>query len=350
MVCQKQDLLDYSDFQDAVCNPVHCPNPDNPASDQTLCRPMTNTKEQATMPEYYLGIDPGWSESDATTGLCLITIDQTEFRWELKNTTSRTHQRLADLRRLIPHRTNLKGVGIDGPLASGLRVVSCYRAAEALLNRGLLQERCKLGQTHSGNGQHLHHQASLLANLILRLQNEGHLDLTMAHHPQAIHGSCVVEAYPDAFLAFLLSDRDFDGRQSQNEDDERSDRYWETAVENRYLHDLIERLAPGRLLEERLNDITHHEHRAAFVCALSATCVSRRNYVAAGAPECGDIILPPRKVWGADAAGQGSWAEPTLRANVQSVRQDCNQNDPCENFNQARVICDGHQWMPEPEQ
>ncbi|MXZ90261.1 MAG: DUF429 domain-containing protein [Chloroflexi bacterium] len=300
------------------------------------------------MPEHYLGIDPGWSESDDTTGLCLITIDQTEFRWELRNTTSRTRQRLVDLRRLICHHTNLQGVGIDGPLASGLRVVSCYRAAEALLNRGLLRERCKLGQTHSGNGQHLHHQASLLANLLLRLQSEGRLDLAAAHHPEAIHGSCVVEAYPDAFLAFLLSDRDFDERQGENEDDERSDRYWEIAVSNGYLHDLIERFAPSRLLEQCLNDITHHEHRAAFVCALSAMCVSRGDYVAAGAPECGDIILPPRKIWGADAAGQGSWAKPALRENVRTVRNDDGQKNPCQNFNQARVISNGQQWMPEP--
>ncbi len=298
------------------------------------------------MAEYYLGIDVGWDKTRRSTGLCLISVNRDQFQWECCNTTGHNRQRLTDLLNLIPAGSNLNGVGIDGPLVSGLRLVDCYRAAEALLFRDLTLQRCRPGQTNSGNGQKLHHHASLLGNLVLQLQREGHLTLSMAQQPEAIHGSRIVEAFPNAFLAMLLADEDFQGLP----DGQISDQYWEVAVANGYLKALINHLAPGRNMANALANVIDHDHRAAFICALSAMCVDRNTYVAVGAPRSGDIILPPHAVWGADAAGQGSWAEPTLRTNVATVRNDHRQNNPCPNFNQARVICNGRQWMPEPEQ
>ena len=302
------------------------------------------------MPEHYLGIDVGWDQTKTTTGLCLITVDQDKFTWQCCKTGTRRDRRLETLRALIPEGATLSGVGIDGPLFPRLIEDTCYRAAEALLSRGLVGTRCKPGQTNSPRGQSLHCHATRLANLVLELRDDGYLKLAEARHcDPAVHQSRIVEAYPDAFLAFLLSDGDFDGRQGENEDDKRSDIYWGIAVASRYLHDLIERLAPSRCLENRLSDITHHDHRAAFICSLSAMCVARNEYTVVGAPNCGDIVLPPHGLWRADASGQIGWVQNALCANVVSVRRGNQRGNPCPNFNQARVISNGQQWKPQPE-
>ena len=299
------------------------------------------------MTEYYLGIDVGYAADHDTTGLCLITVDQANFNWICLNTGTDSNQRLNDLRNLIPRGTTLSGVGLDGPVVHGLQLVNYYRSAEALLSRGAFRGRCQPGQTSSGNGQNLHRHATQLAKLVLQLQVDGYLIIAGANHLEAIHHHRIVEAFPNAFLAFLLSLHEIPLAIPR---DQRSDRYWAIAVRNSYLHSLIGLLAPRRRMANDLANVRDHDHRAAFICALSAMCVARDTYVSVGTRGSGDIILPPQAVWRADAAGQVSWAEPTLRANVNSVRVDHRQNNPCPNFNQAQVICNGHQWMPEPEQ
>ena len=47
-----------------------------------------------------------------------------------------------------------------------------------------------------------------------------------------------------------------------------SDKYWEIAIDECYLRDLVDELAPGKTLGKPLELITDHDHRAAFVCAL----------------------------------------------------------------------------------
>lgn len=336
------------------------------------------------MPEYYLGIDVGYAADRPTTGLCLITVDQANFTWVCNNTGTDRDQRLNALRNLIPKGTILNGVGIDGPLVPGigprlgLVKVNHYRAAESLLSRGYFQGLCKPGQTNSPRGQKLHCHATELANLVLRLHEEGCLELAEAIHPDRIHQYLIIEAFPTAFLALLLSEQSFPTEEQMDRD--KSDIYWEIAVRNplllalvghidpecfpnlmrtlaerlatrrySYLRALIEHLAPGRYLTKSLEYIISHDHRAAFICALSAMCVSQRSYVAVGAPVSGDFILPPRKVWGADARRQGSWAKHPLRENVRAVKNDNRQNHACPNFKQARVISNGQQWIPQPE-
>lgn len=327
------------------------------------------------MPEYYLGIDVGYSNSKPTTGLCLITLDQDRLLWECSKTSTDEHERMDALRALTRNVGVLNGVGIDGPLAHGLAIVNCYRSAEALLSRGDLRGRCRPGQTNSGNGQQLHRHATELANLVLGLREEGHFQLAEAIHPDRIHKYRIIEAFPTAFLAFLISERSFPTEEQMDRD--KSDIYWEIAVRNplllalmghldpdclprfmrtladhqstrrySYLRALIEHLAPGRYLAGSLEYIISHDHRAAFICALSAMCVARESYVAVGAPVSGDFILPPHKVWGADAQRQGSWAKHPIRENVAAVGNDHGQNNPCPNFNQARVIRNNQQWMP----
>ena len=296
------------------------------------------------MPKYYLGIDVGYSKTKPSTGLCLITVEQDRLGWECHNTSTDRNARFESLRALIPERAALSGVGIDGPLVgeadkSRFKKVNLYRAADALLSGGLFEGLCKPAPTNSGDGQ-LHHHATGLANLVLRLQNE----VAIANHPDAINQHRIVEAFPNAFLAFLLPINEIPLCVPRGE---KSDRYWEVAVKNGYLQGLIKRLVPGRHMEgppgqETLAQIIHHDHRAAFVCAMSAMCVEQNQYVAVGDPQYGDIILPPRKVWGFCPDCRFRWQERTLECRVGTVRSGR------QHHRNARAIQNRIQWMPEP--
>ncbi len=290
----------------------------------------------------YMGIDVGHSESKPTTGLCLITLDQTKLQWQCCNTVTQDDKRLVDIRRLVPAGTALAAVGIDGPLASDLQIVNCYRATEALLSRGSFQSRCKPGPTNSNNGQALHQHATELANLVLRLQSSKHLNLGIASHPDRIHPSRIVEVFPNAFLGVLLSDDDFQNIKKPIKRGKKSDVFWEIAVKNGYLLKLIEHLAPGTLLARPLDSITDHDHRAAFICALAALCVAENKYVGVGDPQYGDIFLPPCQVWGLDGTFQSRWAETTLKRNVVSVRRNLGLRP---NHGKARVVRNGNLWL-----
>ncbi len=286
------------------------------------------------MPEYYLGIDVGYSESRRTTGLCLITIDQTSLQWRCCNTGTEESERWEDLRSLVPKDTSLVGVGIDGPLAHKLNKVNRYRSADALLSRGHFQRRGKPGPTNSPTGRDLHAHATKLAMLVLSLQSEGYFDLQDADHPDRIHEARILEVFPTAFLAVLLTDTDHTAVADQYAHSKvprgkKSDKFWEKAIEMRALQCLVQTLTGFK--PEGLEAITDHDHRAAFICALAALCVARSQYVAAGDPEGGHIVLPPILQ---------PWAEDSLRKNLGSVRRLGRYH----NHDKAQVICNGNLW------
>ena len=285
------------------------------------------------MNEYYLGIDVGFSPKRRTTGLCLITIKDPIIRWECRNTHTKDSLRLAALRELVPDGVTLLGVGIDGPIAKNLEIVEHYRSADSLLSRGCFQSRGKPGPTNSPTGQKLHQHATKLAE-----QVKGNFTIAAADHPNPVHQARIVEAFPTAFLAFLLSDKDF----PVNPGRKKSDVFWDVAVGKGYLNGLIQRLAPSKTIYRCLDTITNHDHRAAFICALTALCVSKVQYVAAGDPEGGYIFLPPRQFWGS-GDNSASWAEDTIRKNLASVRG--NPTAKIKNHRQAQVICNGNLWQ-----
>jgi len=92
------------------------------------------------------------------------------------------------------------GVALDGPLAKGLRLISHYRAAEAILSRGVLQKRGKPGQTSAPVGQKLHAHASELAALIVQ-----QVRVDSATHCNPIARERVVEAFPNIYLVDRVS-------------------------------------------------------------------------------------------------------------------------------------------------
>ncbi len=298
--------------------------------------------------QYALGIDVGYSKTRRSTGLCLLKMTPTALSWKCLNTGTCESQRLQDLRALVPLGTNLLGVGIDGPLTPGLRVVPHYRSSDALLTRGVFAKRGKPGATSAPSGQQLHKHATLLAELVLKLQNECHFTLDLATHPNPVNRSRILEVFPNAFLSVLLPDAAFHTlRPKRNA----SDLFWEAAVPEArrpsyvgpYLMRLIESLAPGRRLETPLEAVVDHDHRAALLCALAVLCAHQRRYVLSGDPVDGDIILPPHEFWGPGSEESSApWAETALRNSVKAVRANLGKH--C-NHDKARVLRNGCHWL-----
>ena len=292
------------------------------------------------MPECFLGIDVGYSLRRPTTGLCLLTIDSDRFQWQCRNTGTEDSERRESLQELLPAGTNLHAVGIDGPLASGLKTINRYRVAEALLSRGPFQSRCKPGATNSRTGQHLHHHANALAKLVMELRC---INSSSASHPSRIHDSAVLEVFPTVFLAVLLNEVEIDVKKKQF-GRKKSDGYWELAVRQGSLSRLVQVLAPQRRLTQSFSSIRNHDQRAAFVCALAALCLARNRYVSVGDQEDGNIVLPPKDHWWVDGVSQQKWAWETLKSNLDSLsrtRGSCTNHD-------IQVIYNGERWLQRP--
>lgn len=89
-----------------------------------------------------LGIDVGFSALARTTCFCILEWHRSLATFRFGVARSDTGERRSALVDLVGHRL-LLGVAVDGPLTRGLRLVSHYRAAEAILSRGVLQKRGK---------------------------------------------------------------------------------------------------------------------------------------------------------------------------------------------------------------
>ena len=291
------------------------------------------------MTEYYLGIDVGHSQTKPTTGLCLITLEHGQLRWHCLNTGSQKAQRLADLMSLIPEGATISAVGIDGPLATDFQLTDRYRAADAFLSNGAFHKRCKPGPTHAGSGPALHRHATKLAKLVLELHEEGYLHVEGAGHPDRIHQSRIVEAFPNAFLGVLLEGARCDQLKGTKRR-EKSDQLWKATVGKHSLHDLIGHLVPQIGLRE-LDTISDHDHRAAFVCALAGLCVAKNRYVSVGDPVDGNICLPPFNMWGVELGLR--WGEAALRKNLPSLRANKNLTK-YPHHGKAVVFSNGEVW------
>jgi predicted nuclease with RNAse H fold len=256
-----------------------------------------------------LGIDVGFAATRGTTCFCALewTNSVAQFRFALA-TRDVAARRLALCE--LGLMEQVQAVAVDGPLTRGLQYVTHYRAAEAILSQGVLQKRGKPGQTSSPVGQQLHTHATQLA--ILSLDS---MAIASSSHWEPIHPKCVVEAFPNMYLAALIPEGDMPVLAR-----DASDRYWEILVdESDRLKALIGHLLPGRQIATDLKSVRNHEHRAGVVCALTALSVAVGDYVSVGDAEDGDIFLPPQAAWGLGAQDAGTWLEPVLRSNLQRV-------------------------------
>jgi predicted RNase H-like nuclease len=270
-----------------------------------------------------LGIDVGWNPRRPTTSLSVI--EWTDHR--IGHTSCLVEfdeiNRQSRLRQIVGDKMIL-AVAIDGPLGPGLCKIHDYRTVEALLSRGKFQRRGKPGPTNGGSGPRLHEEAMTLARLVLTV-----CDVNFAAYPYAIHEKAVVEAFPNAFLAVLQSDKDFPSPEEVH-------RRWTDFLFPRTIQairQMMNVLLPDHELDFDIKDITGHEQVASVLCALTAFCVAAGRCVVVGAANSGYIVLPPLLFWG-DSTHKGSrWAEEELRNNANSLPG-------------AMLFSDNHLWTP----
>jgi predicted RNase H-like nuclease len=274
-----------------------------------------------------LGIDPGWSATKATTGLCLLEWADGQVLWGFDRARADKRERQTKLERLVGGRA-LLAVGVDGPLTRHLKIVSEYRAAEALLSRGELGRQCRPGPTNGGSGPCLHMHATELAKLAVRTQDVG--PATWRHN---IHDKALVEAFPNAFLAVLCAERSLRGQPEKKR--RRTDTLFPRV--SRQPKSLLDTLLPEHKPICDLKRICHHEDIAAFVCALTALCAAEGRCVAVGDKRNGYILLPPLELWAASAIGHPGWAESSLCANWEN-RED--------KFKEAQLWSNDRLWLP----
>ena len=146
-----------------------------------------------------LGIDVGYSATQRTTCFCLLKWTNTTATFDFGVATADAGKRSQAMASLDLAGT-VTAVAVDGPLTNDLRLVTHYRAAEAILSRGVLQTRGKPGQTSSPVGQRLHQHATALARLAL-----DSTDVMAATHPEPIHSKAVVEAFPNMSMLIVTS-------------------------------------------------------------------------------------------------------------------------------------------------
>lgn len=290
------------------------------------------------MPKSVLGIDVGYSQKKDTTSFCLLQWDSQKVEIKTKDTSSDLHKRERDLRSLLPKSSHLLAVAIDGPLTKDLKIANNYRAAEALLSCGVFQKRGKPGQTNSGMGQNLHKHATILAGIIMDRVKDGYLSLEKSRHLEAISEFAITEAFPNQFLAALIAEKDLP-RKLKNTD-KWSDVYWEACVREKLLVGLMKFLLPGRTAIE-FEKFTHHEQRAAIVCALTALGVALGKWVGVGDPSDGDITLPSFHAWGKAFHSSTPWMELALKENLSKVRAGANHP----NHRNARINTPKESWI-----
>jgi len=265
-----------------------------------------------------LGIDVGYSERRATTGLCVLAWGPRDVTWTVARARRDEADRRTALQRLLGgDRSPVLAVGVDGPLRPALVYDTSYRCGDALLARGRFAKRGKPGQTSSGGGRRLHAEACRLVALMLE-----EATVATACHACAISDRAIGEAFPNLFLGVLCDDRDYPDRprKARQWTDELYELQGPTTSMRRRLTTLLRALTGKRKIDGEW-DIADHDERAALVCALTAVCLAAGRFVAAGSPKDGWIILPPLDHWGRDARGE-RWAWRELQNNLVSVAAD----------------------------
>jgi predicted RNase H-like nuclease len=228
-----------------------------------------------------LGVDIGWSRRRRSNAICRLDWDSTTASFECSRAS--LPERSQVLQRMIDR--PLLGAAFDGPLRSDLGIIGKYRFAGRLLTRRLQDHIGKPGQSSAPIGKLLNAHANASVAIVLATNKIGN-----ATHDHAIHRSAVVEAFPSSFLGVLLKKP---GALRANRA-HRSDIFYNHLAQIGDLLKLLRYLLPGRRLTTSLKKITHHDERAAVVCALTALCVVAGDYTVVGDEQDGWIVLPPR--------------------------------------------------------
>jgi hypothetical protein len=245
-----------------------------------------------------LGVDVGYSTSQASSAVCRLDWDEKEIRWTMQRFRAEPAEQERVLR-AVAGTGRLEAAAFDGPLRAGFDLIGRYRTAERMLTRRLQPRIGKPGQASAPVGKDLNTAANGCARIVLQ-----HCDVAPARHAVRIDDKAVVEAFPSAFMGVMLEDpSSLSARRG-----DRSDSFFQHLARNGGFQRLLERLLPGRSVPAAFETVTNHDDRAALVCAFTSLAVAANDYVAVGDAD-GWIILPPLPLVQA-------WALADLQANA----------------------------------
>ncbi|MGH9661806.1 MAG: hypothetical protein ACRD96_24880 [Bryobacteraceae bacterium] len=132
-----------------------------------------------------------------------------------------------------------------------------------------------------------------------------------APFPRVIAERNIVEAFPNAFLGVCLATSVYTASPGRGE---KTDWLYEQCVARGIFRGLADRLAWDRpRFWQTVTENRHHDERAALVCAVTALCVLRGEYVAVGDATGGYFFMPPWAMW-------ADWARASLDANRRDSR------------------------------
>lgn len=266
-----------------------------------------------------VGIDVGWAEVRHSSSICILKWSDEHIEIEFPRSTERIMnfrfrkgnqddaQSIAEFAVTQPDNPPLV-VAIDGPL--GVQIDTppdVYRRAEEVLSRGEFQDFGRPGSASSTVGKILARQTALVAQAIWQRCQSGDVQKN-----DLLRGP-VVEAFPNAFLASLLSSEHREQARvqfAQHPNWEKSDVYYKL-LSSEGLPRLLKRLLPRRKFEIHLARYKNHDQRAALVCALTALCVAAREFAFVGETNQGVIVLPPPETE-ATNDGMTAWAQNRL--------------------------------------
>lgn len=231
------------------------------------------------------GISPGGSLTDATTGVCRSG----GSAFVLRSTYSDALSRAEALGCAGPFDV----VAIGAPILPPGAIHYDARPCEKLLRWAPFDGRCQGRDTATGSGASLRRSGCDTAR---QWSSAARYVPHSSHFPRVQPRSALVEAFPRAFMALLLSDG-FLG--DAPKDGWRPVALYQTCLQVGAWRRLEQTLRwPDSELWRALTSLHHREEEvSALVCTLTAICAWVGRYVAVGEPDGGYVFLPPWELW-----------------------------------------------------
>lgn len=226
----------------------------------------------------------GCSLTRKSSAVCRLDWSASNITWNIVRFRAVEPER-EDIIREVAAGQSIMAAALDGPLRRGFEVIGRYRTAERMLTRRLRPLIGKPGQSSAPIGKLLNHHANECARRLAV-----HADLHAATHEISIDKKALVEAFPSSFLGMMIADPASLLVHRGN----RSDIYFQHLATEKVLHSLVEHCLPNRQISRDITSVINHDDRAALICALTALCVVKEDFVAVGDDD-GWIILPPQR-------------------------------------------------------
>lgn len=244
-----------------------------------------------------MGIDVGYSDTRATTGIACLDEDRLFV--------ARAGTAWAKREAVIPRDFVPSTIALDGPLLPEGANELARRGCESLFVRAPFHNRCKPGLSHAGSGLDLRRATAEAC-----LQFARRLPEPVGFRGQFVcREGPIVEAFPNAFLGVLTPESDFMAAPKFKRG-KRFDWLYQRIVASGSLEARLSPLLRMPLIVwERLRRETDHELRAALICLLTAALAKAGIAEIVGEETGGWFWLPPRRLWerwASDGLGRAS--------------------------------------------